>query len=113
MRHAKVCAHLHYSICKALGFETTYKWYTHTPKPVYEEEDVTLLWNHAVHTDILTHNQPFDIYSIKHSCGPHPQVCLNFDFRKIPGKLLLLLMLLLLLLLLLLFNCNWVDTRWQ
>jgi len=30
MRHNTVCAHLHYSICKALGNETTDKWYTHT-----------------------------------------------------------------------------------
>ena len=34
MRHDKVCTHLHYSICKALGIETTDKWYTHIPKPV-------------------------------------------------------------------------------
>jgi len=31
--------------------ETTDKWYTHMPKPVYEEGDVTVLWNQAVHTD--------------------------------------------------------------
>jgi len=51
MRHYKVCTHLHYSICKDLGTETTDKWYTHThthththmPKPVYVEGDVTVL----------------------------------------------------------------------
>jgi hypothetical protein len=26
-------------------------WYTPIPKPVYEEEDVTVLWNQAAHTD--------------------------------------------------------------
>ena len=51
MRNDKVCTHFHYSICKALGIETTDKWYTHMPKPVYEEGDVTVLWNQAVHTD--------------------------------------------------------------
>ena len=51
MRHDKVCTHLHYSICKALGTEPTDKRYTHMPKPVYEEGDVTGLWNQAVHRD--------------------------------------------------------------
>ena len=59
MRHDKVCSHLHYSICKALGIETTDKWYTHMPKPVYEKGDVTVLWNQAVHTDReVTANRP-------------------------------------------------------
>ena len=42
---------MHYSICKALGIETTDKWYTHVPKPVYEEGNVTVLSNQEVHTD--------------------------------------------------------------
>ena len=41
MRHDKVCAHLHHSICKALGIKMTEKWYTHkhTPNSVFEHED--------------------------------------------------------------------------
>ena len=59
MRHDKVCTHLHYSICKALGIVTADKWYTHMPKPVCEEGDVTVLWNQAVHTDReVTANRP-------------------------------------------------------
>ena len=51
MRHNKICTHLHYSIRKSLGIENTDKWYTHMPKPMCEEGDVTVLWNQAVHTD--------------------------------------------------------------
>ena len=59
MRQDTVCTHLHYSISKALGIETTDKWYTHMPKPVSEEEDVTVLWNQAVHRDReVTANKP-------------------------------------------------------
>ena len=50
---------MHYSICKALGIETTDKWYTHMPRPVCEEGDVTVLWNQAVHKDReVTANRP-------------------------------------------------------
>jgi len=46
-------------MCKALGTETTDKWYTHMPKPVDEEGDVTVLWNQAVHTyREVTANRP-------------------------------------------------------
>jgi len=59
MRHDKVCAHLHYSICRALGTEVADKWYTLKPKPVYEEGDFTVLWNQAVRTDRkVTTNRP-------------------------------------------------------
>jgi len=59
MRHDNVCTHLHYSICEALGIETTDKWYTNVPKPVCEDGDVTVLWNQAVHTDKeVTANRP-------------------------------------------------------
>jgi hypothetical protein len=59
MRHNKVFTHLHCSICIALGTETTDKWYTHMPKPVYEKGDVTVLWNQAVHTEReVTANRP-------------------------------------------------------
>jgi hypothetical protein len=51
MRHDKVCKHLQYSICKALGTETTDKWYTHMLKPVCEDGNVTVLCNQAVHID--------------------------------------------------------------
>ena len=36
-------------------------------------------------TSILCHNFPYDIYSIKGSCGPHAQTCLEFNFRRVSG----------------------------
>ena len=57
---------MHYSICKVLGIEITDKWYTHMPKPVCEEGDVTVLWNQAVHTDReVTANRPDKIIKNK------------------------------------------------
>jgi len=65
-RHDKDSTHLHYSIYKALGIETANKWYTHVPIPVYEEGDVTVLWNQAIHTDReVTANRPDIIIKYK------------------------------------------------
>ena len=48
------------------------------------------LWKQAWEADgsqaPLCHNFPYDIYSIKHSCGPHPQTCLGYDFRHVAGE---------------------------
>jgi len=41
---------LRYSTCMALGIETTNGTHTYMPGPVYEQEDVQVLWNQAVHT---------------------------------------------------------------
>lgn len=43
-------------------------------------------WSPSNKPSLIVHNQPFDIYSIKSTCGPHPSVCLSFDFREIPGE---------------------------
>jgi hypothetical protein len=43
LRHDKVCTHLHYSICKAFGIETTDKWYKHMPMLVYEEYIIIII----------------------------------------------------------------------
>ena len=77
MRHDKVCSHLHYSICKALGIETTDKWYTHMPKPVYEKRDVTVLWNQAVHTDTEVRVNRPDIIIVNIKKNMHTDRCGN------------------------------------
>jgi hypothetical protein len=44
----------------------TDKWYTHMPMPVYEQENITVLWNHIVHTDReVTTNSPDKIIKNK------------------------------------------------
>jgi len=66
MRHDQVCTNLHNSIRKALGIETTDKWYTHIPKPVCEDWCLKMLWNHEVHRDReVTANRPDTIIKNK------------------------------------------------
>ena len=73
-------------ICKALGIETTDKWYTHKPKPVREEGDVTVLCNQAVHTDReVTANRP-DIIKNKKRENMHTDRCSNIRRQKCCAK---------------------------
>jgi hypothetical protein len=51
MRYDKVCIHLHSSTCKGLGTETTGRRCPHPLKPMYEQEDVTVLWNQGIQTE--------------------------------------------------------------
>lgn len=43
-------------------------------------------WSSDGREDILCHNFPYDIYNVKHSCGPSPKTCLAYDFRNIRGE---------------------------
>ncbi|XP_014227200.1 alpha-mannosidase 2 [Trichogramma pretiosum] len=63
-----------------------YAWKQWFAKKQYGDFVWVQPWDQNGVADLLTHNQPFDIYNIKHSCGPHPHVCLNYDFRKIRNE---------------------------
>jgi hypothetical protein len=75
IRHDKVCTHLHYSICKTLGTEITENWYSHIPVPVCQHEDITVLWNQGVQTDMeVLANRPDIIIKNKKD-----KICLLID----------------------------------
>jgi hypothetical protein len=71
----RVCTHLHYSICKTLGIETTENWYSHIPKPVCQHENITVLWNQGVQTDreVLANRPNIIIKNMK------DKICLLID----------------------------------
>lgn len=50
-RHNTVAAHLHWNICKEYGIKVHEKWYEHSPDPVIDTPDITILWDTQVHTD--------------------------------------------------------------
>jgi len=61
-RHDRVCAQLHFNICKETGVQLDKKrWYVHVPKSVEtsQEGKVTILWNPQVQTDrTIANNKP-------------------------------------------------------
>ena len=87
MRYDKVCTHLHYSMYKALGTETTDKRYTHIPKPVCEDGDVTVLWNGAVYRDReVTANRADIVIKNKKRENMHADRCGNTGRQKCCAK---------------------------
>lgn len=55
-----------------------------------KEQSGDFLWTQPWDKDgkdsILCHNFPYDIYSIKGSCGPQAQTCLQYNFATMPGQ---------------------------
>ena len=47
-QHCDISLFKHWLRHVCVPFVCGFKWYTHMPKPVYEEGDVTVLWNQAV-----------------------------------------------------------------
>jgi hypothetical protein len=56
------------------------------PNPVYEEEDVTVLWNQAVHTDREVTANRADIITKKKKRDVHTNRCGNTHRKNGPAK---------------------------
>jgi len=61
-RHNRVCAQLHFNICKETGLQLDKKhWYEHVPKSVGKSQGgkVTIMWNQKIQTDrTIPKNKP-------------------------------------------------------
>ena len=65
-RHDKVCAQVHFEICKKLNVPIeAKKWYDHQPKTVTQTSDgkIRILWNMEVRTDREVKANRMDITS--------------------------------------------------
>jgi hypothetical protein len=63
-RHDRLCAQLHFNICKEPGVQLDEKhWYEHVPKSVETGQggNVTILWNKQVQTNRTIPNNKSDI----------------------------------------------------
>lgn len=50
-RHDKLCSNIHFNICQEYNIQTAEKWYNHSPAPVVNSENITIIYNQPVHTD--------------------------------------------------------------
>ena len=50
-RHDQVAKFIHWTLSKHYEIPHTKKWYKHTPEPVVEGKNVTILWDFTVHMD--------------------------------------------------------------
>lgn len=87
--YSSVLAHLY----KLAGFENMVILRVHTDVKHYLQSRYSLefmwcsMWNCTKSEEIMTLMMPYMLYNIKHSCGPDPNVCILFDFRKISGEM--------------------------
>ena len=67
MRHDKVAAAIHWSLCNRFGFQTskTCKWYEHRAEKVIENDAVKILWDFHVQTDKKIEHCRMDILILK------------------------------------------------
>ena len=82
-RHDRVCAQLHFNICKEIGVKLDNKhWYDHVPNSVKmsHEGKVTILWNNQVRTDRAIPNNKLEIIIHDNKEG----TCMEIDIP-IPG----------------------------
>jgi len=86
--YSSALAHLY----KLAGFENMVILRVHTDVKQYLQSRNSLefmwrsMWNYTKAEEIMTLMMPYMLYNIKHSCGPNPNICVQFDFRKIDGE---------------------------
>ncbi|XP_044575986.1 alpha-mannosidase 2-like [Cotesia glomerata] len=76
-------------LLKNSGFDNVLIQRVHYAVKKHFAQDKTLefrwrqLWDTTGSTEIFTHMMPFSSYSIEKTCGPNPNVCMQFDFSKL------------------------------
>ena len=58
-QHDKVGTYMHWLPCKKYHLQCSYKWYTHTPQSVQENDEYRILWDFNVQTNkVMEHRRP-------------------------------------------------------